>query len=391
MSRAALEGVLLAGRAVDIEIEAGRIARIVPTTAPARATILPLLVDAHLHLDKTHTVERLPRRPRGLLEAIEASAADRAAWTEADVRARALRALRQCEAQGIGAARTHVDWTEPKRPLAWDPLGALAEDWRERVALERVALVPLDLIGDAEAGPPIAAEVAAAGAVLGAFVYRNEHLPAKLERVFALARRHDLALDFHVDEGLDRAAQGFDVIVALTRRHKLAGRVLCGHACALAIRPEAEVAQVLDAAGEAGIALVTLPTTNGWLQDAVAGRTPRLRGLAPVQEARSAGMEVLIGLDNVRDAFYPWGEYDLIDAWRLAVLNAHLDPEDWIDAVTAAPRRVLGLPPARIAAGAPADFLLLHGAGPAALVDSATLRPQVWRGGRPLPAPEAVA
>jgi cytosine deaminase len=381
-----LRAVALGGRVADLTIEAGRIARVAPVPGPARACALPLLVDAHVHLDKTHVVDRLPRRARSLGEAIALAAEDRACWTEADVRARAGRALAEAEAAGIGALRTHVDWTEPARPLAWDVLGEVAADWRGRVEVARAILAPLELVGDPDAGPAIAAAAAAEGVALGAFVYRQPHLPALLEAVFDLALRHDLALDFHVDEGLDREAQGFDVIGALTRRHGMAGRVLCGHACALAVRPEAEVARLLDEAAAAGVALTVLPTTNSWLQDAQEGRTPRLIGLAPMHEARAAGIEVLVALDNVRDAFYPYGDYDLLDAWRLAVLNAHLDPADWIEAVTEAPRRALGLPPGRIEEGGPADFLLLEAAEVAAMIDHARLRPVVWRRGRPLDA-----
>ncbi len=381
-----LRAVWLDGACADVTLLGGRIARIAPSAEPPRAMLLPPLVDAHVHLDKTHAIDRIRARPKSLHEAIELAAADKARWTDADLRARAGRALAEAEANGIAALRTHVDWSEPARPLAWDVLGELAADWRGRVRVDRAALVPLDLLGDPDLGPGIAAEVATAGGVLGAFVYRNAHLPAKLERVFALGARHEVLLDFHVDEGLERAAQGFDTIVALTKRRRMAGRVLCGHACSLSVRPEAEVAALLDVAGAAGVALTVLPTTNAYLQDARVGRTPRLRGLAPMHEARAAGMDVIVALDNVRDAFYPYGEYDLLDAWRQAVLAAHLEPAEWLDAITTLPARALGLPAPRIEVGEAADFLLIEATGPEDLVTRARLRPQVWRAGRPLAA-----
>jgi cytosine/creatinine deaminase len=379
-----LRSVRVGTATVDLVIERGRIARMTPARGPATALALPPLVDAHVHLDKTYVAHRITARPASLFEAIDLAAADKARWTEADLRARAGRALARAEANGIAALRSHVDWSEPERPLAWDVIGDLAEAWRGRVDVQRAALVPLDLLGDPDLGPGIAASVARDGGVLGAFVYRNDHLPARLEQVFALAIAHDLALDFHVDEGLEREAQGFDTIVALTARHGLGGRVLCGHACALSIRPEHEVAALLEAAAEAGVALTVLPTTNGYLQDARPGRTPRLRGLAPMQEARAAGMDVLVALDNVADAFYPYGDYDLLDAWRLAVVNARLDPETWLDAITTLPARALGLPEPALTQGGPADFVLLDAGSPADLVGRLDIRRTVWRDGRPL-------
>ena len=84
-----------------------------------------------------------------------------------------------------------------------------------------VSLTPLDKFDSAMACEAIAAELArlnqtgdeATGeaALLGAFVYRNDDMRAKLQRVFDLAKAHDLRLDFHVDEGLDVDARGLHI------------------------------------------------------------------------------------------------------------------------------------------------------------------------------------
>ncbi len=356
-----LDGVTLGGRTVALEIEDGRIARIEPAHGPAVWQVMPRPVDPHVHLDKTFLWPRAKPPASGLFPAIEATLTDRASWTAEDIRARAERALTEAGAAGTRALRTHVDWNEPGVPLAWDVLGEMAADAPLR--LQRAPLVPLDLLGDAELGPPIAAHVAATGdGVLGSFIYRNADLAAKLARVFDLADTHGLRLDFHVDEGLEAEAQGFDEIVRLAARHGMTGQVLCGHACALSIRPTDEVARVLDRAAKAGVALCVLPPTNLWLQDGQHGRTPRLRGLAPLQEARAAGVEVMFGADNVADPFYPFGCYDPLETLRLACVAAHLDPADWLEAITTAPARALGLDPLPpIVPGAPADLLLVAG------------------------------
>lgn len=356
-----LDRVTLGGRTVALEIEDGRIARIEPVHGPAAWQVLPRPVDPHVHLDKTFLRPRAKPPAPGLFPAIEATLADRTDWTVEDIRARAGRALAEAGAAGTRALRTHVDWNEPGVPLAWDVLGEMAAD--APLHLQRAPLVPLDLLGDANLGPPIAAHVSATGdGVLGSFIYRNADLAAKLAHVFELADAHGLRLDFHVDEGLEVEAQGFDEIVRLAAQHGMAGQVLCGHACALSIRPADEVARVLESAATAGVALCVLPATNLWLQDGQHGRTPRLRGLAPLQEARAAGVEVMFGADNVADPFYPFGCYDPLETLRLACVAAHLDPADWIEAIVSAPVRALGLDPLHpIAPGAPADLLLVAG------------------------------
>jgi cytosine deaminase len=308
-------------------------------------------------------------------------AADMPGWTDTDIRTRGGLALAEAQQNGIRAMRSHVDWVQPGIPMAWSVLGELAQDWQDRLHLQRAALVPLDLLGDIDLGTAIAAQVARDDAVLGCFVYGNSDMEAKLTRVFALADQHGLRLDFHVDEGLDPQAHGFDSIVALTAKHKMAGRVLCGHACSLAVRPEAEVAVVFDAAAAAGVALTVLPSTNLYLQDMQPGRSPRLRGLAPLHELRSAGVSVLLGIDNVADPFYPHGSYDQIEVLRLACLAAHLNPADWLDAITTGPAQAMGLPAPSLAVGEPADFILIEGADWDAALRSARAPRQIIRSG----------
>jgi cytosine deaminase len=355
-----LQAVHWRGRTVAIRIESGRVAAIDPIDGPARVVLAPDFVDPHVHLDKTFTAHRVGRPEPGLLGAIAAMARDRSEWTEADVRERAVRALIEAEAAGVAALRTHVDWTEPATPLAWRALQDVAQDWANRLIVQRASLSPIDLL--AEAGATIADEVARTQGVLGAFVYPTSRLSEKIEAAFDLAQARGLALDFHVDESLDPLAHGFDVIARETLARGLGGRVLCGHACALSIRPPDEVARALDLAARAGVALTALPSTNAWLQDMATGVTPRRRGIAPIKEARAAGVTTLLGADNVADAFYPYGCYDPLETLRLAATLAQLDLGDWIEAISTDAAGALGVPRHPVAVGATAHFLLLEAA-----------------------------
>lgn len=374
-----LGAVNLNGQTVAITLDQGRIATVIPVPGPAMSVILPLPVDPHVHLDKSFTSSRAKALKPGLFGAIEAMAADKVNWTPADLRVRITRGVAEAYANGLSAMRTHVDWTEPQVPPAWEIMAEVAADWRGRVDLHRASLTSLDLLGDPDHGPGIAARVAHDGATLGCFIYRNDHLPEKLARVFALASNHSLRLDFHVDEGLEVEAAGIDEVARQTIQHSMQGRVLCGHGCALSVRPDADRAMALMA--KAGLALTILPTTNLHLQDMTPGRTPRLRGMAPAQELRAAGVTVLFGADNVRDAFYPSGSHDAVEMLRLACLTLRLDPTEWLGAITTDPAASLGLTPAQITPGAPADFLTIKGADLPEALSSARAPRQITRAG----------
>lgn len=341
-----LQGVAITGRTghYDIQIEGTRIASLVPSQARDGGLVTPLFADVHVHLDKTFTIRRIAENGDAkvdcLFDAIDLMNTDRKNWSEADIRARATQGLQAAFEQGVGAMRSHVDWTTPEVPTAWPVLNELRQEWKDRLDLQLAALVHGDLVLDA--GSQIAARVAKDGGVFGAFFYRNADLEAKIEEMFRVAVQHDLVLDFHVDEGLEVEADGFSLIVSATRRHGMAGRVLCGHACSLSLRGPDELQRILDTAADAGTALVSLPTTNLYLQDRIGGKSPRQRGVAPLKEARAAGMDVMLGSDNVGDAFYPYGNYDPLAILRLAAPVCHVEPQEWLDSITTLPARLIG-------------------------------------------------
>jgi cytosine deaminase len=139
----------------------------------------------------------------------------------------------------------------------------------------------------------------------------------------------------------------------------------------------------LQRCGEAGIHLVALPTTNLYLQGQWNG-TPLERGITLVREARAAGVSVCIATDNVADAFYPYGSYDLLETFGLGVQVAHLpDAADWLGTITTAPARAMGLPwGGMLAPGCPADFVVLDARSGFELLTPAGRRRRVVRAGR---------
>ena len=327
------------------------------------ALVLPGLVDAHVHLDKTFTLARIPHVKPGLLGAIEASVADIANWTPEDIHARASRGLQWAWEAGTTRIRTHVNWAEiGPLPAAWPVLDRLAHDWADRLRLELVSLTKLDSFADASAARHIAAQVRATGAhaILGGFVHSINWNAQALRHLFEAAQATDLDVDLHADEELFPEAQGLLGTARVLREIGFAGRVVCGHVCALAAMPEKQALDILDEVARAPITLVSLPITNLLLQDASSGRTPRLRGITLVKEARARGIPLLFASDNVQDPFCPVGSYDPIEAMTSATTAAQLDaPFDaWSDTVCRGDFLERGAPAAPTLDGAAADLVI---------------------------------
>lgn len=370
----------------DLLVEAGRVIGLAPAGAGpgpdlAGRLVLPRLVEAHCHLDKCHTIARMGAVGGDLHAAIEAQALDKRHWTAADLRARAERGLAELYAAGCAVVRTHVDWdAEAGRlrhpPLAWTVLGELAEAWADRLLLQRAALLSVEAFADGAAAAAARWIAGAPGGVLGVFVFNQPEKRRWLRTAIELAAHHNLPLDFHVDEGLADGLDGLEAIADLVLETGFAGQVLCGHVCSLMNLTGADLERVLAKVAAAGLSVVSLPTTNLYLQDRQAG-TPQRRGLTRIRELTAVGVPVAVGCDNVGDAFCPLGAHDPLAALGLAALTGHLDPPygRWLALVTTTARRALGLAPHTVDGAALAELLVAEADHTAAVVAGAARRP----------------
>jgi cytosine deaminase len=202
------------------------------------------------------------------------------------------------------------------------------------------------------------------------------------------AAERGLDLDFHADETGDPAADALERIADAVLRHGFKGRVLVGHCCSLARQANDVALRTLDKVAEAGIAVVSLPLCNLYLQDRRSdGTTPRWRGVTMLHEMKARGIKVAIASDNTRDPFYAYGDLDMLEVFREATRILHLDHPiaDWPAAVTATPAEIMGLAKCgRMRAGGPADFIVFRGRSWTELLARPESDRIVVRNGRPI-------
>ncbi len=327
----------------DIVIDNARIAAIGPAAAAKddlprhdldSGIVLPRLVDVHTHIDKGQIWQRAPNPDGTHMGARIAVMADREAhWSRDDVAKRMDFALRCAFAHGTGALRTHIDSYPKQTPVSWPLFAEMRETWKGRIALQAVALFPVDFaLNDAAGFRTLVETVAKHGGLLGGLTFLGEAPNAKtdaaLDRIFEAAIANGLDLDFHVDESDSPLARSLPRIADAALRHKFKGRIVAGHCCALALADDNERATIIAKVAEANIAVVSLPMCNMYLQDRTAGRTPRWRGVAPLHELDAAGVTVMVASDNTRDPFYAYGDLDMLEVYREATRILHFDHSD---------------------------------------------------------------
>jgi cytosine deaminase len=151
------------------------------------------------------------------------------------------------------------------------------------------------------------------------------------------------------------------VIARTAIRRRFKGNILCGHCCSLAVQPEDVIADTLAACAEAGLAVVSLPMCNMYLQGRSAGKTPRWRGVTLLHEMAAHGIPVAIASDDCRNAFFSYGDQDMLEVFTQATRIAHLDRPygHWPQAATRTPAAIMTLAGRGvIGTGRPADLVL---------------------------------
>lgn len=355
--------------AAHLEIQDGQIVSIVPASQPLdtdqpawdlrQGMVWPCFADCHTHLDKGHTWLRHPNPDGTFASALKAAEADQSHWSAADLYPRMSFGLRCSYAHGTQAVRTHLDCLNGQAEISFAVFDRLRQEWAGKIALQAVSLVSMDYY-DRPEGEHLADTVAQYGGILGGVIYPQPSLEAQIDRAFALAEARGLDLDFHADESLDPKAEGLRVVAETKLRRGFAGRVNCGHCCSLSVQAGDRAQDTLALLKQADISVVSLPMCNLYLQDRQPGRMPRYRGVTLLPELRQFEVAVALASDNCRDAFFAYGDHDMVEVFTQSVRIGQLDRPigDWPQAVTRTPAQIMGLETGLIGTGRPADLVV---------------------------------
>ncbi|WP_375385772.1 amidohydrolase family protein [uncultured Microbacterium sp.] len=363
--RAVLGARLADGTVVDIELAGGEIASIAPASGrrPVDAlelempgcVVLQAPAEPHAHLDKAGSAALAAAPGRGLEGAVRSWLEIAATSTVDDFAERARAQLTRYLRAGTTAVRSHVDILSGPEPLRGvEALVRVREEFRGLIDLQLVALPEQSIaLEHIERALDLGVDL------VGGAPHRAPQPAEDLDRLIDLAERRGIGVDLHTDEGLD----GEVTLLHFARRVRdwPADRLrAAGHCVRLGTLPATDRDHVIEAAAEAGIAVIALPQTNLFLQgwDAPVS-TPR--GITAVRALLMAGAIVAGGGDNVQDPFNPMGRSDALETASLLVSAAHLSVEEAYHAVSAGARRTMGLASDGIQVGAPAELLIVRG------------------------------
>ncbi len=295
------------------DLEAGPDAERINATG---CLVMPGLVDAHAHIDKT--LWGMPWRPHEagptLIDRIEN---ERRVMNELQLSAekQSARLLRHMVARGTTHVRTHIDVGLDMKLSYLHGVQAMYEKHRDYIDLEIVAfpqtgvmLRPgtLDLLDQA---------VLDGAQVIGGLdpIGVDNDPTGQLNAIFAIASRRGCGIDIHLHDRGETGAMTIEMIAERTRALGLAGRVAISHAFCLGTLAPARLEQMIALLLDNDIAVMT---------HAPAGGIP----FPPVRLLAERGVRLFTGSDGVRDCWSPLNTGDMLErAYLIAYLNGFRD------------------------------------------------------------------
>ncbi|HEY9292724.1 MAG TPA: amidohydrolase family protein [Microlunatus sp.] len=388
-----------------VQIEDGRIGRISAEQAGSEANhgsvrsidvggraVLPSFVEPHLHLDKALLDARLPNLEGTLAGAIKVTGALKAEFTVADCIDRARTVLDLAIANGTGAIRSHPDVDPIAHLVGVEAMLALQEEYRDRLDLQIVAF-PQEGIIKAPESYALMEEALRGGAdVVGGCTYNEpslEQCHEHIDKVFDLAEKYDVPVDMHCDFAVDDSDPRYGLvehIANVTIARGMQGRVTLGHMTSLAALSGQHRIQVWDKIRQAGINIVVLPFTDLHLNGRDDDHNVR-RGVAPVTLMWDVGVSVGLSSNNIRNAFTPFGNADILDVALFMAQVGHMGSpthfQQLIDTVTHRNAKIIGIDEGYgLQVGDRADLVVLDNTDPVDALLSRSVRSFVIKGGR---------
>ena len=288
--------------------------------------VLKGFCDLHTHLDKALVSSRVENRSGTLKEA-----------------------LLMCWSKGTRYLRTHVDVDEQTGSRGVLALKRLQREFAGRVEIQIVAFPQEGLVNRPGNIRALDQALADGAELVGGIPAADQNPREHIDMVFTLAQKYNVDVDMHIDE-TDRAeCMTLELLADATVRMGWQGRVTAGHCCSLAANPPERAGEVLRKVRNAGVRIVSLPSTNLYLQGRGDSYNVR-RGIAPIGRiSREFQIPTAVASDNIRDVFNPFGNGNLPEEALIAAHGCHMGGTEGLgllfDMISRQPMEMFGVNP----------------------------------------------
>jgi cytosine deaminase len=318
-------------------------------------------VNTHLHLCKVYTLEMMDEEAMKdyhstdmgkAMTAIELAARVKEKYAESWIIKNVRKAMALSAKYGCTHTRAFADVDTKAKLEGVKALIRAREEFRGVVDIQVVAFAQDGIVRE-----PGAADLVRQAMDLGADVvggipwieFTDADIAEHVKIIFDIAEEYDKPVSMLVDDAGDPGLRSLEVMALETIRRGWHGRSLAHHARAMALYPGPYFQKLAALLKRAQMGVVSDPHT-GPLH-------------ARVRELLEEDVLVCLGMDDISDAYYPYGRNNLLE---VAFLASHLlwmttreDMETLYDMVTTRAAQAIGLKNFTLKAGAPANLVIL--------------------------------
>lgn len=336
--------------------------------------LLPGLVEAHTHMDKTLLGMGWHPNSAGplLIDKIENERRIRRE-IGIDPHRQSERQLRLSLTKGSTHFRTHVDVDTECGLAGIEGLLVTREAYRDMMDMEIVAFPQSGLVPR-----PGTADLLDAALKMGADVVGGldpcaiDRAPKEhLDIVFGLAERHGKPVDIHLHEPAELGGFSMELIIERTRALGMQGHVTISHAFCLGMTDRTYARHLMGQLAKENIAIMTHGAPS--------------RPVPPIAECYEFGITVCAGSDGIRDSWGPYGNGDMLERAMILGLRNNFRRDDEVemglDVCTYGGAKVMRSMNYGLEIGCDADLVLLPAQAVAhAVVDRPSTRTVFKRG-----------
>jgi len=318
-------------------------------------------VNAHLHLCKVYTLEMMDDEAMKVYQGsnmgkamtgIELAARVKEKYDESWIIKNVRRAMILAAKYGCTHTRALADVDSKAKLEGVKALLRAREEFHDFMDIQVVAFAQDGIIRE-----PGAADLLREAMKLGADVvggipwieYTESDITEHVKIIFDIAQEYDKPISMLVDDAGDPGLHSLEAMAVETIQRGWQGRSLAHHARAMALYPQPYFQKVVSLLKKANMGIVSDPHT-GPLH-------------ARVRELLDEGVLVCLGMDDISDAYYPFGRNNLLE---VAFLASHLlwmttrdDMEKLYDMVTTKAAQAIGIEDFQLKVGSPANLVIL--------------------------------
>jgi len=357
------------GALVSIHIENGSIAAIDKSIQTKADTMIDAggnlvtesFYNPHLHLDKVCTLDRMDElalesyQGAGMgkaMNAIELAARVKDEYDPDWILPNVRQALQLAARNGNTHIRAFADVDNKAKLIGVKTLLAAKQEFAGVVDLQVVAFPQDGVVREPGAEALVRQAMELGADVVGGIPwieFTDADAQYHVDAMFSIAEEFDKPVSFLVDDAGDAGLRTLEMMAVRAIQQGWQGRALAHHARAMALYPKPYLQKVIALLKQAEMYVVTDPQT-GPLH-------------ARVRELLEEGAFVCLGQDDISDAYYPYGQNNMLE---VAFLASHLlwmtsaaDMETLYDMITVEAARAMGIQNSELMVGNPANLVVL--------------------------------